>query len=176
MATQTDSKVPSTQVSGQVDPDREAESKGKNKFATGLKSFKGKIHTSKGIGVITFKCLEAKINKDANEVGKMNPYCKIQVGKYSASTETAGNMGITPRWHQSIVLKVKADSKFAKLKLKDSSKYGFAFDGRIGVAQIPIDNVISSGSSQQWVQVKKGEETTGEVLVHMKYLPNNVEK
>jgi len=174
--TQTTTKVPSTQVSGQVDPDREAESKEKSRFLSGLQSFKGKIHTSKAVGIITFRCLEAKINKDINEVGKMSPYCKIKVGKMRAHTEIASNMGITPRWHQSIVHKVKPDTKFAKLKLKDQSKYAFAFDRTIGVAQIPLESVITGGSSQQWIELKKGEEVTGEVLVHMKYQPNDVEK
>jgi len=130
----------------------------------------GALAHGKGKGSITFRPIEARFNHDKDLLGKMDPYCKFKIGFHRGKTAVAKGQGVTPTWNDSVVVKHKTQ-EFAKLKVKDHDK--LRHDDTIGIAKIPLDQVLASGVVDQWVPVEKHGKVTGEVHLVMEYAMRN---
>jgi len=128
------------------------------------KSQEGKSGHKKGL--VTFRPLEARFNHDKDLLGKMDPYCKFKIGFHRAKSAIAKGQGTAPVWSYSVVVKHR-NQEFAKLKVKDHDK--MRLDDTIGVAKIPLEQLIASGNVDQWVPIEKHGEVVGEVHLIMGY-------
>jgi len=135
---------------------------------TGTKYGGGKLGHGKGL--ITFRPLEARFNHDKDILGKMDPYCKFKIGFHRGKTAVAKGQGTAPVWSDSVVVKHR-NQEFAKLKVKDHDK--MRLDDTIGIAKIPLEQVIASGNVDQWVPVEKHGKVVGEVHLIMGYAPRD---
>jgi len=139
--------------------------------STQQRTFKNDMKAKfESIGTVSFIPIEAKFIHDNNILGKMEPYCKFKVGWRSGKSSIAKNSGTNPVWSgEHIMIKVKENSSYAKLKVKDHSRS--MFDNRLGVAEISLNEVFQNGKASQWVPIIKKGITTGEVLLEMVYTP-----
>jgi len=127
--------------------------------------------TGFGVGTVTFRPIEARLNKDKDFIGKMDPYCKFKIGFHRGKTSVATGQGMNPHWNEAIVLKTK-NHGHAKVKVKDRDR--LTFNDRLGSAKIPLDSLYQAGRSSQWIPLTKGDKVTGEILVEMEYLPKTI--
>ena len=124
--------------------------------------------TGFGIGTVTFRPVEVKLNKDKDLASKMDPYCKFKIGFHSGKSSVASGQGMNPHWDEAIALKTK-NNDYAKIIVKDKDRV--AFNERIGFAKIQLESLYQMGRSSQWVPLTKGNDLAGEILVEMEYLP-----
>jgi len=146
-----------------------ADSSNRNHAATGVAGTHGKQAGAKK-GSITFRPIEARFNHDKDLLGKMDPYCKFKIGFHRGKSAVAKGQGVTPVWNDAVTVKHK-NQEFAKLKVKDHDK--LRHDDTIGIAKIPLDQVLASGTVDQWVPVEKHGKVTGEVHIIMEYTMRN---
>jgi len=121
-----------------------------------------------GRGTFTFRPIEGKFLKDKDIIGKMDPYCKIKIGRHSGKSSVAKKEGTNPIWDDVITIEKKHNEQFAKLKVKDKDR--FTLNDRIGEAKIPLADVLV-GNYRQWIPISKKSEVTGEILMEITFLP-----
>jgi Ca2+-dependent lipid-binding protein len=51
-------------------------------------------------GILTVNVLRAKLLKDQDVFGKMDPFCEVKVGHQVKTTKVKEEAGLTPEWNQ----------------------------------------------------------------------------
>ena len=128
-----------------------------------------KLTTTKGI--INFRPIEGRFTKDKDMMGNMDPYVKFKLGFHSGKSTVAKSQGVNPTWGDSVPVKYKGQ-EYVKIKAKDSDK--LRPDSRLGSAKVPLDQLLTQGTTSQWIQLTKAGKVTGEILVEMTFQPRTL--
>jgi len=123
-------------------------------------------------GTMTFRPLEAKLNKDKDVFDKTNidAYCKVKLGWHRGKTSVVRFTGTNPRWSESVVMKYKGQAH-AEVKIKDKSKLKLR---KLGKAKISLDQAVLKGSLDQWFPLYRKGEVVGEVHIEIEFHPESV--
>ena len=135
-----------------------------------------KVRTHKA--TISFRPLEAFLDKDKKVVGHLNPYCKFKIGWGRGKSEVAmaqsppeelkDIQGTKYVWGDTITLK-RSNKNEATIIIKDKDRP--AFSNRLGKAKISLDKVIQEGIVDTWIPIELNGQITGELRVQIEYQP-----
>ncbi len=96
-------------------------------------------------GVLRIKPLDAFLSKDADFLGKADPYVKITVGKQEAKTSVSKGSGKTPSWKEELAFNVTNEDTI-RLEVWDDDPLKDDFLGKL---KIPMKEVIGKGIIEQ---------------------------
>lgn len=72
-------------------------------------------------GTLTCKPLEAKLLRDTELIGKMDPFVKFKLGKQEAKTKADDEAGLTPKWNDKITFR-RTDEAILKVEIWDKDE------------------------------------------------------
>ena len=103
-----------------------------------------------GEGILTLRCLEGKLTRDTEWMGKMSPYCTITFGKNKYKTKIAHEQGKTPRWNNEFQLNVESATEEMVLRVWDQD---LTTSDAVGFAKIKMSSLIINCGIEDWFTV-----------------------
>ena len=119
-------------------------------------------------GTVIFKPLHANFKHDLNFIGKMNPYCKVQIGDKKTRGAVCKSGGKHPSWDDSIVVE-RNNELSCEIKIRD--KNTLTPDSKIGVAKVDLNAVAALGRVMKWYDIINKDRIEGQILVEISYIP-----
>ena len=110
----------------------------------------------------------ARLTIDTEMFGKMDPYCKIQVGGNTQQTKVAHNAGKTPVWSDVMTYRLNNDSQMT-ITLYD--KDHLTKDDLLGTVVIPLDEIYTRKTITNNYELRRDGKVTGQVNVTMEFSP-----
>lgn len=129
-------------------------------------------------GTLTLRPLSANISRDTQIIGKMDPYCKIVLGKQKVQSQVCKNGGKHPHWDDTMTLRV-IDEPTLSLEIKE--KDWLLPDGTIGTCNINLSEIEKEARVLKWYPIQYEKFQVGKILIEASYqsdhsIPRNPEK
>lgn len=120
-------------------------------------------------GTLTFKPLSAKLKRNTEFLGTMDPYCRIFLGKQKVQSQVCKNGGKHPHWEDTLVLK-RGNEQFCHVELKE--KDWLLPDDLIGACDVNLSEVENQKRVLKWYPVSYNSKNIGQLLLEIEYKPD----
>ena len=115
-------------------------------------------------GNLTVKPICAKLTYSTETFGKMDPYCVVTLGTQKHKTRTCNNADKNPNWNDTLSFQLCGE-QMIHVALYD--KDTFTKDDFICEGNIPLMDVIMSGTSNQWFPLNRKGKNVGDIKVEL---------
>ena len=119
-----------------------------------------------GYGELFVYPISAKLKRDTEVIGKMDPYCKFTCGPNKQCSGIHTNGGKFPQWKDKLLFRLR-DEKQMNVEVWDSDT--MSKDDLVGSATIFLDEACKQGSSQKWYTLSYKGKDAGSVLVKLEF-------
>lgn len=124
-------------------------------------------------GKLIVKIIEAKLNRDIEWFGQMNPYCIIKCGNDTQQIEPDINAGKMPCWNQTVNI-FRHDEITICVEVWDYKQ--ILSDEYIAECTIPIDKALKTGCSTEWYDLTYKENYSGRIHIELIWIPSDVDQ
>lgn len=115
----------------------------------------------------------AKLIRDTETFGKMDPYCKITLGAQNQRTRVADGAGKFPNWQEQLVFrKTYEDSMTIEVWDYDSASN----DDLIGTGVLTMQRATSTPNWEDWVEITHRGTKAGDVRISVTFTPDAGQK
>ena len=130
------------------------------------------MHAS-GPGTLNVKCISAKLTRDTETFGKMDPYCKVTIKGQVLKTRTHNNAGKNPIWNQVLKFKIQP-GRDDELQLavydEDMTK-----DDLVGESTYFLDEVVRKGRVVENITIAYKGRSSGLVTLELEFVKDAVD-
>eukprot|EP00825_Cyclidium_porcatum_P035178 TRINITY_DN368_c0_g1_i3.p1 TRINITY_DN368_c0_g1~~TRINITY_DN368_c0_g1_i3.p1 ORF type:complete len:272 (+),score=33.34 TRINITY_DN368_c0_g1_i3:98-913(+) len=117
-------------------------------------------------GTLVIKPLSAKLTRDTETFGTMDPYCQITFGSQKFKTAVAHNAGKTPSWNDTFTVRRANEDQIAIDILEHDT---FSKDDYIAQGNFPLQNIFLKGSSSEWINLNYKGKPAGQILIGFQF-------
>ncbi|OMJ89358.1 hypothetical protein SteCoe_8563 [Stentor coeruleus] len=115
----------------------------------------------------------AKLIRDTETFGKMDPYCKVILGAQNQRTRVADGAGKFPNWQEQLVFrKTYEDSMTIEVWDYDSASN----DDLVGTGILTMQRATSKPNWEDWVEITHRGVKAGDVRVSITFTPDAGQK
>ena len=114
-------------------------------------------------GTLNLTVIEAKLTRDTETFGKMDPYCVLETRQQQFKTVTHENAGKAPKWDQTFKVDVKYIGDDLTLTVFDEDVTG---SDKVGSATIKLSALCVNGGLDDWYEIQYKGKKSG--TVHIK--------
>ncbi|TNV82123.1 hypothetical protein FGO68_gene1217 [Halteria grandinella] len=131
-----------------------------------------------GPGILKLTFFEAKLTRDTELLGKMDPYVQLKYGTFSESeglrTQTCENGGLFPVWNQSIELQVREqETRAVQIQCWDEDLLQSDIIGESVVYK--VDQLMQyCGENSRWLDIYFKGKRAGEILIEFTFQAQTV--
>ena len=118
----------------------------------------------KGKLVITVKT--ARLTRDTDTLGKMEPYCKLKYDGVKQKTKVHKSGGKTPSWDETFTYDV-TDCTILTIAIWDKDTFS---NDEVGTAQLDVNTLKTHGGLTDWVKLQHKGKEVGEIYVEIMYV------
>ena len=113
-------------------------------------------------GKLTLTVIEAKLTRDTEAFGKMDPFVKVTIGAKTVKTKVKEDAGKEPVWNETFEFTVdhKEDDIFLEIHEEDAFSDDFIGDATFRISALCQDDPESSGI-QEWFEIKYEGKSAG---------------
>jgi hypothetical protein len=104
----------------------------------------------------------ARLYRDTDTFGKMDPYVTVQCGTEKKKTKTHSSGGKNPSWTDALSLKVKDDTMTITVWDEDIGKDDF-----VGSTALDLNKISSSGGLKDWITIYHKGKEAGQVYLEI---------
>lgn len=118
-------------------------------------------------GILKFKVKEARLFRDTETFGKMDPYVILEFKEHKFKTKTHENGGKNPKWHDEFELKIydlRDEMKFTVMD-EDVGK-----DDKVGYGVVKMSALVINHGVHDWFSIYYENKPAGQVLFETKYI------
>lgn len=116
-------------------------------------------------GVLLIKPISAKLKRDTETFGKMDPFCRVKIGSDTQETKVHNNGGKFPAWTDTLAFQKTNESLiYVQVWDKDTFK-----DDLVGECTLPLQSVIDKKKSSEWYTLSFKGKNAGEILMEVTY-------
>ena len=126
-----------------------------------------------GSGKLLVKPLTAKLTRDTETFGKMDPYCKIWLENEIKKTKTHQDGGKYPSWNDTFTFQRNLE---CLLYLEVWDEDTISADDLIGETTISLSEVFEKKKTQIWYTISYKGKDAGKVLISLEFIPDPIEK
>ena len=120
-------------------------------------------------GTLIIRPICAKLTRDTETFGKMDPYCKIVLGTFIQKTKIADGAGKFPNWQDQLVFKWShEDTITVEVWDYDSASK----DDLVGSATVPISRLTATRTWEDWIEITHRGTRAGEVRLGCEFTPD----
>ena len=120
-------------------------------------------------GILKITCVGARLDRNVQTFGKMDPYVTIINGKEKVQTNTHDDGGSNPVWNQTFELEIRDQTRLIEFAVRDEETFA---DRDVGTVKIRADKLIESGFLDKQWQIKHDEENAGSLHLKSEWLPD----
>jgi len=113
-------------------------------------------------GTLTIRPLAAKLTRDTEIFGQMDPYCKITFGKQKVQGSVCKNGGKHPHWEDTLTLRRNNEPN---LEIEIKEKDWLLPDGTIGTCLVNLREVEAQKRVLKWYPVSYQDKPAGQILI-----------
>jgi hypothetical protein len=117
-------------------------------------------------GFLIIKPKAAKLTRDTELIGKMDPYCLITIGRERFRTEAQKGAGKFPSWREEFKFN-RSDEMEIVVEVWDQDSW--KSDDLIGTANIPLVSVFQNGKHADWFPLLYKGRSAGQLRVELSY-------
>lgn len=120
-------------------------------------------------GTLIIRPICAKLTRDTETFGKMDPYCKVTLGTFTQKTKIADGAGKFPNWQDQLVFKKgHEDSITVEVWDYDSASK----DDLVGSATVPLSRMLATHKWEDWIEITHRGRKAGEVRLGCEFTPD----
>ena len=120
-------------------------------------------------GVLKITVINARLERDVEVVGKMDPYVVIANGKNKVKTTTKDDAGQVPEWNETFEIDIKDTKKLLEITVRDSQTFT---DRDIGATSIRVDKLTEGSTIEKGWPLKFGKENAGTLNLKSEWIPD----
>ena len=124
-------------------------------------------------GTLIFKPIEAKLVRDTEVVGKMNPYCLIRLGSENYSSQVCKNGGANPHWTDEITVPVSENQGPCTVSVRDNN---ILVEEDVGSFEFDPNQVQKQGKTRDWFPLYHKNQHVGNLLLETWFIPEHVSR
>jgi len=118
-------------------------------------------------GLLIVKPLSAKLTRDTELFGKMDPYCVVRLGEQSQKTAVAKKAGKLPFWRDQLVFRKKTEEEVVfEVWDHDST----TADDLVGEARLMLQE-IGTKVHEGWIKLKYRGRSAGKLRISIEHRP-----
>ena len=114
-------------------------------------------------GALALTVIEARLTRDTETFGKMDPYCKISTRQQNFKTAVKNGAGKTPVWNQTFNIDVKYIGDDMTIQCFDEDP---GSDDKIGEATVKLSAFCVGNGIDDWFAIQHKGKSAGQV--HLK--------
>ena len=119
-------------------------------------------------GKLKLTIVEAKLSRDTEYWGKMDPFVVLKYNKEEHKTKEIENAGSTPKWNKSFDIGVKRVTDNIIIEVYDVD----VFDNElIGAGIAHVENLCVDKQKSTWFTVNFKGELAGQILIESEWTP-----
>ena len=119
-------------------------------------------------GTLRIEVIEARLTRDTEAVGQMDPYCVIETGEQKFQTRILEGAGKTPKWNQAFNIEVKDTDDDISIKVLDEDVRN---DDVVGGATFKISSLCSEGGFNRWLPIYYEDAEAGDINLKCVWTP-----
>lgn len=117
-------------------------------------------------GTLIVRPICAKLTRDTETFGKMDPYCVVRVGGQQQRTAVAEGAGKFPNWSDQLVFrKTNEDTIFFAVWDRDSA----SSDDMVGETTLPLSRFLGQANTEEWVEIMYKGRKSGEIRIGVQF-------
>ena len=120
-------------------------------------------------GTLIIRPICAKLTRDTETFGKMDPYCKVALGTFVQKTKIADGAGKFPNWQDQLVFK-KNHEDIITVEVWDYDSA--SKDDLVGSATVPISRMTATRNWEDWIEITHRGTRAGEVRLGCEFTPD----
>lgn len=117
-------------------------------------------------GTLTVKPLCAKLFRDLDALGSLDPYCSVKVGGQTQRSVVASGSSKFPSWSDSLILKVRGEDTITVGVWDKDSTFT---DELVGEATFPLSRLGSSLKFEDWVDLENSGRPAGQIRLSIQF-------
>jgi len=120
-------------------------------------------------GSLMIRPLSAKLTKDTEFFGKMDPYCKFILGSSVLKSQVSKDGGKNPNWSDQISMRRNLEDIIV-VEVWDSA---LGKDEFIGSGEIAFNSLLQNKNHfSNWVELRREGKNTGMILLEIDFVPD----
>ena len=120
-------------------------------------------------GKLQVTVIEARLDRDVETFGKMDPYCVLRYRQQTLKTKEHTDGGKTPKWNQMLELDVKYVGDDLKIEVYDAELMGS--DELVGSADVKLSSMCMPGGIDEWWAIAHKGKRAGQVHLKCAWQP-----
>ena len=114
-------------------------------------------------GILDITVIEARLTRDTETFGKMDPYCKITTRQQEFKTAVQNGAGLTPTWNETFEIDVKYVGDDCNIEVHDED---LGSDDMVGIYTFKLSSLCVNGGLDEWFPIAYLGKQSGQV--HLK--------
>jgi Ca2+-dependent lipid-binding protein, contains C2 domain len=125
-------------------------------------------------GTLIVKPLTAKLTRNTETFGKMDPYCKVIIGQNFYQTAVHKDGGKNPGWNTTLTFKITNEDVIA---VEVWDKDDLTKDDLVGTGSLSVSKVTSNKNKfSDWIPLTYKGKSAGSVLLDIEFIPADKNK
>lgn len=108
----------------------------------------------------------ARLTRDTETFGKMDPYVKFKMGGKTKKTKTHNSGGKNPNWNDTISMDVKGATDIT-ITVYDEDTFT---DDKVGTITLNINDIRNKGIMKEWITLVYKGKPAGELYIEITYM------
>lgn len=121
-------------------------------------------------GTFILRPIEAKLTRDTELIGKMDPYCMFRMGGQSFKSTTSQKGGTHPQWQDSITMPMPVnptETTMCSVEIRDENVLK---DDSVGSFEMDMTEVKMQGKVRKWFSLYHKDKPAGDLLLEATYM------
>jgi len=116
-------------------------------------------------GLLIIKPISAKLKRDTETFGKMDPFCRIKLGSQEQETKVHNNGGKFPAWTDTLAFQ-RTNESLMTIQVWDKDTFN---NDLIGECTLPLSSFIEKKKTSDWHILSYKGKNAGEILLELEW-------
>ena len=131
-------------------------------------------YTGPTSGMLTLNVHEARLTRDTDTFGTMDPYCKINARMQEFKTKTASDGGVSPSWQEVFEIDVKYIGDDITFEVYTANTV--SSDELIGQFRLKISALCVNKGVDDWWHINYKDKSCGQIHLSSHWKPHETEE
>ncbi|CAG9312069.1 unnamed protein product [Blepharisma stoltei] len=121
-------------------------------------------------GKLIIHPMNAKLTRDVEVIGTMDPYCVISVGNQELTSNICIEGGKNPHWDDPHTFTINNEDT---VTIKVMDKRLMKKDDEVGSVTVPLSNIFNTRMAEDWIEILHNGELAGHLRLHISFIPRD---
>ena len=117
-------------------------------------------------GTLVVTCKHARLFRDTEFIGKMDPYVIVELGAIKKKTKTHNSGGKKPQWDETFKFQRKAETEITFTVMDED----VTSDDHVGSGTLFLDDIFKKGKFKDFIKLQYKGKEAGQLFVEIEWL------